>query len=118
MSQTTVCGGFAHRWSDSNVVGSTADRHRTARVRCRCGRVASSVVAGSAHDRARTEFGFSGGFLPSAAPRPIDASTAVVTFLGAWVVAQLVSSVILAVLAVAASVGGILSGLGQVATHR
>ena len=55
-------------------------------------------MAGSAHDRARTEFGFSGGFLPSAAPRPIDASTAVVTFLGAWVVAQLVSSVILAVL--------------------
>ncbi len=55
-------------------------------------------MAGSAHDRARTEFGFSGGFLPSAAPRPIDASTAVVTFLGAWVVAQLVSSVILTVL--------------------
>jgi membrane protease YdiL (CAAX protease family) len=52
-------------------------------------------VAGSARDRARTEFGFSGGFLPSAAPRPIDASTAMVTFLGAWVVAQIVSSLIL-----------------------
>lgn len=52
-------------------------------------------VAGSARHRARTEFGYSGGFLPSAAPRPIDASTAVLTFLGAWVVAQVVSSVIL-----------------------
>ena len=58
-------------------------------------RVASSDVAGSARDRARTEFGFSGGFLPSAAPRPIDASTAMATFLGAWVVAQIVSSLIL-----------------------
>jgi membrane protease YdiL (CAAX protease family) len=54
-------------------------------------------VAGSARDRARTEFGFSGGFLPSAAPRPIDASTAVVTFVGSWMVAQVVSSVILVV---------------------
>jgi hypothetical protein len=54
-------------------------------------------VAGSARDRARTEFGFSGGFLPSAAPRPIDSSTAVVTFVGSWMVAQVVSSVILVV---------------------
>lgn len=46
-------------------------------------------------NRARIESGFSGGFLPSAAPRPIDASAAVFTFLGAWVVAQVVSSLIL-----------------------
>jgi membrane protease YdiL (CAAX protease family) len=52
-------------------------------------------VAGSARDRARTDFGFSGGFLPSASPRPIDASTAMVTFVGAWVAAQVVSSLIL-----------------------
>lgn len=45
------------------------------------------------------EFGYSGGFLPSAAPRPIDASTAMVTFIGAWAAAQVVSSVILLVLA-------------------
>lgn len=69
-----------------------------ARVRARRRRVASAIVAGSAHDGARTEFGFSGGFLPSAAPRPIDASTAVFTFLGAWIVAQIVSSLILTVL--------------------
>jgi len=49
-------------------------------------------------DRARTEFGFSGGFLPSASPRPIEANTAVFTFVGAWVGAQVVSSVILLVL--------------------
>ncbi|HUS43867.1 MAG TPA: CPBP family intramembrane glutamic endopeptidase [Ilumatobacteraceae bacterium] len=54
-------------------------------------------MAGSAHDRARTGFGFSGGFLPSVAPRPIDASTAVVTFIGSWTVAQVVSAVILVV---------------------
>ncbi len=52
-------------------------------------------MAGSARDGARTESGFSGGFLPSAAPRPIDVSTAVFTFLGAWVIAQVVSSLIL-----------------------
>jgi membrane protease YdiL (CAAX protease family) len=45
------------------------------------------------------EFGYSGGFLPSASPRPIDASTAMVTFIGSWAAAQLVSSVILLVLA-------------------
>jgi membrane protease YdiL (CAAX protease family) len=55
-------------------------------------------VSGIERDRSRTDFGFSGGFLPSAAPRPIDASTAVFTFLGAWVVAQIVSSLILAAL--------------------
>jgi membrane protease YdiL (CAAX protease family) len=38
-----------------------------------------------------------GGFLPSASPRPIDASVAVVVFLGAWVAAQLVASIVLAV---------------------
>jgi uncharacterized protein len=52
-------------------------------------------VADSARDRARTDFGFSGGFLPSASPPPIDASTAVLTFVGAWIVAQVVSSLIL-----------------------
>ncbi len=57
-------------------------------------------MADSARDRARTPFssGFSGGFLPSASPRPIDATTAVFTFVGAWVVAQLVSSLILVAL--------------------
>ncbi len=49
-------------------------------------------------DRARIESGFSGGFLPSAAPRPIDAPTAVLTFVGAWAVAQVVSSLILVAL--------------------
>jgi membrane protease YdiL (CAAX protease family) len=67
-----------------------------ARVCAEAGSV--ELVAGFARDRARTDFGFSGGFLPSAAPRPIDASTAVATFLGAWVVAQLVSSLILVAL--------------------
>lgn len=37
----------------------------------------------------------SGGFRPSAAPRPIDARTAVVVFLGAWLLGQLVASVML-----------------------
>jgi membrane protease YdiL (CAAX protease family) len=55
-------------------------------------------VAGSARDGDRTDVGFSGGFLPSASPRPIDAATAVFTFLGAWVVAQVVSSLILVAL--------------------
>lgn len=57
--------------------------------------VASTVVVS---DRTRIESGFSGGFLPSAAPRPIDASTAVFTFLGAWIAAQVVSSIILVAL--------------------
>jgi len=48
-------------------------------------------------DRARTELGFSGGFLPSASPRPIEATTAVFAFVGAWVGAQVVSSLILLV---------------------
>ena len=55
-------------------------------------------MPGSARDRARSDLGFSGGFLPSAAPRPIDASTALITFVGAWAVAQIVSSVILVAL--------------------
>jgi uncharacterized protein len=42
--------------------------------------------------------GFTGGFLPSAAPHTIDATTAVFAFVGAWVVAQIVSSLILLVL--------------------
>ena len=71
---------------------------RAARGRRRPGQVASKTVAGFARDRSRIESGFSGGFLPSVAPRPIDASTAVATFLGAWIVAQLVSSLILVAL--------------------
>ena len=55
-------------------------------------------MPGSARDRARSDLAFSGGFLPSASPRPIDASTAVVTFVGAWIAAQIISSVILVVL--------------------
>jgi CAAX protease family protein len=55
-------------------------------------------MAGSAHDRARTEPGFSGWFLPSEGPRPIDATTAVTTFLAAWVVAQVISSLVVAAL--------------------
>ncbi len=39
-----------------------------------------------------------GGFLPSAAPRSIDAGLAIMAFVGGWVVAQLVSSLIVAVL--------------------
>lgn len=61
-------------------------------------RVASTVVPRFARDRARIDLGFSGGFLPSAAPRPIEASTAVVTFVGAWIAAQVISSVILVAL--------------------
>jgi membrane protease YdiL (CAAX protease family) len=37
----------------------------------------------------------SGGFLPSAAPRPIDARTAVLTFVVAWLLGQVVASVVL-----------------------
>jgi hypothetical protein len=55
-------------------------------------------MAGSAHDRARSEFGFSGGFLPSEGPRPIDAATAVTTFVGSWIGAQLISSLVIAAL--------------------
>ena len=39
-----------------------------------------------------------GGFLPSAAPRPIHAGTAVAAFVGGWTIAQLVSSLIVAAL--------------------
>ncbi len=40
----------------------------------------------------------SGGFLPSAAPHTIDATTAAYTFVGSWVAAQLVLSIVLLVL--------------------
>jgi hypothetical protein len=39
-----------------------------------------------------------GGFLPSASPRPIDVTTAVVAFVGGWIVAQLAASLVLAAL--------------------
>jgi membrane protease YdiL (CAAX protease family) len=57
-------------------------------------------VANTPRDRANTSVGgpppgFSGAFLPSAAPHTIDASAAVFTFVGAWVVAQIVTSLIL-----------------------
>ena len=55
-------------------------------------------MPGSARDRARTDLGFFGGFLPSASPRPIDATTAVYTFVGAWIAAQIISSVVLVAL--------------------
>jgi len=57
-------------------------------------------VADSARHRAHPPSSGSGtgGFLPSAAPRPIDATVAAAAFLGAWVVAQLVSSLIIAAL--------------------
>jgi hypothetical protein len=45
-------------------------------------------------DPARGSASLPGGFLPSAAPRPIDAATAVGVFLGAWFVAQLVAAAI------------------------
>ena len=50
-------------------------------------------------DSARSGASLPGGFLPSAAPRPIDAQTAVTVFVGAWLVAQIVASVVVAVLA-------------------
>jgi CAAX protease family protein len=49
-------------------------------------------------DSARGSASLPGGFLPSAAPRPIDAPTAVVTFVSAWFVAQIVASIIVLVL--------------------
>ncbi len=49
-------------------------------------------------DSARSGASLPGGFLPSAAPRPIDAQTAAFVFLGAWLVAQIVASIIIAVL--------------------
>lgn len=45
-------------------------------------------------DSARGSASLPGGFLPSAAPRPIDARTAAATFLGAWLAAQIVASLI------------------------
>jgi membrane protease YdiL (CAAX protease family) len=49
-------------------------------------------------DSARGSASLPGGFLPSAAPRPIDARTAAATFLGAWLIAQIVASVVVVVL--------------------
>ena len=50
-------------------------------------------------DSARRSASLSGGFLPSAAPRPIDAPTAAATFLGAWLAAQIVASLIIVAVA-------------------
>lgn len=58
--------------------------------------VASIVV--SDPPRYPTRRSRSGGFLPSAAPRAIDAPSAIVTFVAAWAVAQVVSGLIVATL--------------------
>jgi membrane protease YdiL (CAAX protease family) len=50
-------------------------------------------------DSARGSASLPGGFLPSAAPRPIDARTAAATFLGAWLAAQIVASLIVVAVA-------------------
>ncbi len=50
-------------------------------------------------DSARGSASLPGGFLPSAAPRPIDAPTAAATFLGAWLAAQIVASLIVVAVA-------------------
>jgi membrane protease YdiL (CAAX protease family) len=55
-------------------------------------------VAESGRRSTHTGGPLSGGFLPSAAPRPIDASTAAVAFLGAWILAQVVSSLVIVAL--------------------
>jgi membrane protease YdiL (CAAX protease family) len=47
-------------------------------------------------DPVRAGASLPGGFLSSAAPRPIDARTAVTVFVGAWLVAQVVASLIVA----------------------
>lgn len=57
----------------------------------------------------------SGGFLPSASPRPIDATTAVVAFLATWVVAQLVSSLVLAAIGNADSTADVSFGILSIA---
>jgi membrane protease YdiL (CAAX protease family) len=49
-------------------------------------------------ESARGSASLPGGFLPSAAPRPIDAPTAAATFLGAWLVAQIIASLIVVAL--------------------
>lgn len=49
-------------------------------------------------DSVRGSASLPGGFLPSAAPRPIDAPSAAITFVGCWLGAQIVASLILAVL--------------------
>jgi membrane protease YdiL (CAAX protease family) len=50
-------------------------------------------------DSARGSASLPGGFLPSAAPRPIDAPTAAAVFVGAWLAAQIVASLIVVALA-------------------
>lgn len=61
--------------------------------------VASDDVATPARDPAPPPPGASSRlFLPSAAPSTIDATTAAYTFLGAWIAAQLLSSIALLVL--------------------
>jgi membrane protease YdiL (CAAX protease family) len=49
-------------------------------------------------DSARGSASLPGGFLPSVSPRPIDAPTAAVVFVGAWLAAQIVASIVLSVL--------------------
>ncbi len=49
-------------------------------------------------DPARGGASLPGGFLPSAAPRPIDATVAAAFFLGSWLVAQVVAAAIVAAL--------------------
>jgi uncharacterized protein len=49
-------------------------------------------------DPARSGASLPGGFLPSAAPRPIDARTAVTVFVGAWLLAQVIASAIVVAL--------------------
>jgi membrane protease YdiL (CAAX protease family) len=61
------------------------------------GDVVESSRAGSASS-GRPRPSLRGGFLPSAAPRSIDAHAAVVAFVGGWVAAQLTSSLIVGAL--------------------
>jgi uncharacterized protein len=49
-------------------------------------------------DPARSGASLPGGFLPSVAPRPIDARTAVSVFVGAWLLAQVVASAVVVAL--------------------
>lgn len=55
-------------------------------------------MADSLRPGARSRSSLSGGFLPSASPRPIDATTAALAFLGAWIIAQVVSSIVVVAL--------------------
>lgn len=56
-------------------------------------------MADSVRPGARSRTPLTGGFLPSASPRPIDPTTAVIGCLGAWVLGQIVSAIIIGVLA-------------------